>query len=489
MRKLFYLMALAALCIWVLPGCLVTDYVGTYDMKTQGFSRVNALAEVYQYADVCDTTIPGDTFANGMTGVMYAQYELPWNPTDGYYPPVHPGFECCLGGAGCAAETEEAEKKCIKAGCCDEGGGGGGGTAGGCDGYGYECMKDLDGDGIEETPGLLLYNDIMGNHPDMYQDWYDSDGDGNPYNDSDLYCWDAIGGWWGLFTDDRPEFWAWNTPLFDNPNGASPFSWTCPGDMPPRTRDCSQRTFALTCEKDPSEIWWDTYCYSYWCYWCAPPYWRSYCYDRRYLNSNCGWAANILATEESSLDWLPGWRNSPAYPGENIGKGNRLWAVDCPEGCPDPCADNMPTDFACNYDGTGLAVCFYAMTGEIDDSICDFGIPIDKVFEAVRNASVTENGMVAMQMTGFKLGEEEVNFSEPFTLNVPPTMDNIRVPLNLQDPWLKKAASDILDSGVTSGEPVLFVNGVELAIPAIVHLNPRWLEARASTQQNIVRSR
>jgi hypothetical protein len=311
----------------------------------------------------------------------------------------------------------------------------------------------------------------------MYYAWYEG------YANGDLYCWDAVGGWWGYLTDDRPEFWTWNTSLFTNPNSSNPFAWTCPGNMPPRTRDCSQRTTTVTCEQTPSDIWWGRYCYSYWGYYWTPPIWYSYCYDTRFLRSNCGWAANIVMTEESSLDWLPGWDPNKAG---TLGPGNRMWANQCQEGA-NTCSD--PADFACPYDGTGAATCFYAFTAEIDDSIPDFGLPMDKVFEALKNAAVSEDGKVVLEFTGFKLGETEVVFSEPYTMNVPPNLSVLRVPINLQDPWLKKASTEILEAGVLSGQPTLYVNGVELTIPAITHLNPSWFEARAGIGNDVVRSR
>jgi hypothetical protein len=468
-------MALAALCIWVLPGCLVTDYSGTYDNKTQGLARVNMGIEIYTYLDTCDTTIPGDTFVNGMTGIVYTEYQRDHFRSD-YSCPAVGGCACDEGQdykyKDCMKWREQGEKK----GFIDEGGD----TAGpaGPNFYGYECMYDSDGDGVDDAQGVRIYNDILGNHPYVYYNWYEG------YANGDLYCWDAVGGWWGLFTDDRPEFWTWNTVLYNNPNATSPFSWQCPANVPPRTRDMTHRSFALTCETEPSEMWWGRYCYSYWGYYWTPPQWYSYCYDTRFTKGNCGWAGNIVVTEETNLGWLPNWDPSLA---ETIGMGNRLWADTTRS-----TADAMwPAgyDFPCNYDGTGAATCFYAMTAEIDDHICDFGMPMDKVFEAIRNASVTENGMVSLELTGFRLGDQEVTFSEPYTLKIPPDMSTLKIPLNVQDPWLQKASADILASGVTVGEPTLFVNGVELSIPAVVHLNPNWLEARAGGNKDVVRNR
>jgi hypothetical protein len=493
MKKLFYVTALAALCVWVLPGCLVTDYSGTYDNKTQGLARINAGAEVYTYADTCDTTIPGDTFANGMTGIMYTEYQRDHYRSDYSCPSAGIALECdeALDNPGPDHDPNYPQgshynqclqwvQKGIKHQFISGTSGGGGGDKS-PNFYGYACeLKDLDGDGdLDGTVAVPVYNDIMGNHPDMYYDWYEG------YANGDLYCWDAVGGWWGLFTDDRPEFWTWNTPLWDNPNSTSPFSWTCPADMPPRTRDKSQRSTTLVCETEPSEFWWGQYCYSYWGYWYSPPRWYSYCYDTRFTKSNCGWGANVVATEEANLDWLPPdqYGNSWDPNTQTLGPGNRAWAdLSIP-------MDDVDMDFACPYDGTGAATCFYAMTAEIDDHICDFGMPMDKLFEAVRNASVTENGMVAMEVTGFRLGDKEVVFSEPYTLKIPPDMNNVKIPLSLQDAWLKQAAAEILDSGATMGEPTIFVNGVELSIPAVVTLNPNWLEARAGAGKDVVRNR
>jgi hypothetical protein len=493
MRKLILAMALAALCVWALPGCMITDYAGTDCTKTQGLNRVNLGLEIYTYADTCDTTIPGDTFANGMTGIVYAYYDKV-NDDDGNPLATNcPPFKGSCGGAtgdcnNCTDEWKDCNKwweKGVDKGYVDEEVGGM--TAGPCYVNGIDIAEykkancpgiDKDGDGVKEHGGALILNDILGNHPDVYYAWYEG------YTPGDLYCWDAVGGWWGYFTDDRPTYWTWNTVLYNNPNSANPFAWDCPGNVPPRTRDCTQRMTTLTCENNPSEMWWGRYCYSYWGYYWTPPTWYSYCYDTRFLRSNCDWAANILKTEETNLDWLPGWDPNDV---EKIGPDNREWATDCKEG--PACLCTEPADFPCAYDGTGAATCFYSFTAEIDDSIPDLGLPMDKLFEAIKNAAVTEDGKVVLEFTGFKLGETEVIFSEPYSMNVPPNMTVLRVPVNLKDPWLAKASQEILDAGVLSGQPTLYVNGIELTIPALTHLNPNWLEARAGSGKDIVRSR
>jgi len=445
MKKLLIAVTLAALCIWILPGCMITDYPGYDGKKTQGLSRL-AYNEVAQYGDTCDTTIPGDTDANGTTGITYFRYNNPRGP-------ALPENPIVCGGGG------------------DEGGDGGPMPEPNWF-YGYTCEST---DPVNFPNRFVeIYNDVMWNNSNLYASW-----EANMW-----YCFSAHfnGSYVRNWTDDRPAYWAWPDSRYSDPN-APPGSWYyCPGGAPPRTQDLSQRTFALMCEQKPAESWWQRYCYSY----LSGGSWYSYCYSSQYLKTNYGWGANIVACEEDFSTWLPGF--NPAS--KTLGPGNRLWAGDLAEWrCCSTYEFTPPQDMTCPYNGTGLAVAFNGATAEADDVASDMGLPVDKMADVIKNAAVTPNGFMVMQVSAIGIGSKKVTFSEPWTLNMPPSFDKIRIPLNLNDPWLRKAAKEILDAGLTSGQPTLTINGVDVKIDARVILNPSWLRDRAGVGNNIVRTR